>query len=336
MASPTQWTWVWVNSGSWWWTGRPGVLQFMGSQRVGYNWETELNWTPWKESYDQPRQHIKKQRHYFVNKGPSSQGYGFSNSHVWMWELDYKESWTPKNWCFWTVLEKTLESPLDCKEIQPVHPKGDQSWVFIGGTDVEAETPILWPTDANSWLILKDPDAGKDWGQEENGTTEDETVGWHHRLNGHRFRWTPGVDDRQGGLACCSSWGCKESDTTEWTELNWRRWPKKTKGDKRSLEKDRCLRKPNSWVLCFLKRASMNFMLWVRHRLSQISFTQWHFSNTWNCPSLIHQSGQCCPEPQSLILADCHIRKIYLVMSFTQMEYSGVSGREMGCGEPWQ
>ena len=131
---------------------------------------------------------LKKQRYYFDNKGPSSQGYGFSSGHVWMWELDYKESWEPKNWCFWTVvLEKTLESPLDCKEIHPVHPKGDQSWVFIGTTDVEAETPILWAPDGKSWLIWKDPDAGKDWGQEEKGTTEDEIVGSHHRLNGHEF-----------------------------------------------------------------------------------------------------------------------------------------------------
>jgi len=123
-----------------------------------------------------------------VNKGPSSQGYGFSSGHVWMWELDYKESWAPKNCCFWTVvLEKTLESPLACKEIQPVHPKGDQSWVFIGRTDVEAETPILWPPYVKSWLIWKDPDAGKDWGQEEKGVTEDEMVGWHHQLNGHEF-----------------------------------------------------------------------------------------------------------------------------------------------------
>ena len=143
---------------------------------------------PWKKSYDQPRQHIQKQRHYFVNKGPSSQGYGFSRSHLWMWELDYKESWVPKNWCFWTVvLEKTLESPLDCKEIQPVHPKGDQSWVFIGRTAVEAETPILWPPDVKSWLIWKDPDAGKDWRQEEKGMTEDEMIWWHHRLNAHGF-----------------------------------------------------------------------------------------------------------------------------------------------------
>ena len=162
----------------------------------------------------------KKQRHFFVNKGLSSQGYGFSSSHVWMWELDYKQSWAPKNWCFSTVvLEKTLESPLDCKEIQPVHPKGDQSWVFIGRTGVEAETPILWPPDWKNWLIWKDPDAGKDWGQEEKGTTEDEMVGWNHRFNGHEFGWTPGVGDGQGGLVCCGSWGFRELDMTEW--LNW-------------------------------------------------------------------------------------------------------------------
>ena len=149
--------------------------------------------TPWKESYDQPRQHIKKQRHYFVNKGSSSQGYGFSSSHVWMWELDYKESWALKYWCFWTVIsEKTFESPLDCKEIQPVHPKGNHSWVFIGRTDVEAETLILWPPDAKNWLIWKDPDAGKDWRWEEKVTTEDEMVAWHHQLNGNEFEQTLG------------------------------------------------------------------------------------------------------------------------------------------------
>ena len=131
---------------------------------------------------------LKKQRHYFADKGPYSQRYSFSNSHVWMWELDHKESWAPKNWCLWTVvLEKTLESPLDCKEIQPVHPKGDQSWVFTGRTDTEAETPILWSPDAKNWLIGKDPDAGKDWRQEETGTTEDEMVKWHHWLNGQEF-----------------------------------------------------------------------------------------------------------------------------------------------------
>ena len=167
------------------------------------------------------RQHIKKQRHYFVNKGPSSQGYHFSSSHVWMWELDYKKSWAPKNWCFWTVvLEKTLESPLDCKEVQPVHPK-DQSGVFIGNIDVEAETPLFWPPDAKSWLIGKDTDAWENWGQEEKGMTEDEMAGWHHRLNGHGFGWTPEVDDGQGGLVCWSSWGRKELDTTEWVIWTW-------------------------------------------------------------------------------------------------------------------
>ena len=124
---------------------------------------------------DQPRQHIKKQRQYFADKGPLSQSYGFSSSHVWMWELDYKESWVWNSWCFWTVvLEKTLESPLDCKEIQPVHPKGNQPWIFTGRTDANAETPILWPPDAKNWLIGKGPEAGKDWREEEKQTTEDE------------------------------------------------------------------------------------------------------------------------------------------------------------------
>ena len=136
-----------------------------------------------------------------------------------MWELDYKESWVLKNWCFWTVVLKTLESPLDCQEIQPVHPKRRLVWVFIGRTDVEAETPILWPPDAKSWLIWQDPDAGKYWGQEEKGTTEDEMAGWHHLLDGHGFGWTLGVGDGQGGPECCGSWGQKESDTTE--RLNW-------------------------------------------------------------------------------------------------------------------
>ena len=135
-----------------------------------WNWKTLA---PWKKSYDQPRQHVKRQRHYFADKGSSSQSYGFSYSHVWMWELDYKESWVPKNWCFWTVvLEKPLESPLDCKELQPVHSEGNQSWIVIGMTDAAAETPILWPPDRKNWLIGKDPDAGKDWRQEEKGTTE--------------------------------------------------------------------------------------------------------------------------------------------------------------------
>ena len=180
--------------------------------------------TPWKESYDQPRYHIKKQRYYFASKGPSSQGYGFSSSHVWRWELDYKESLAVKTWCFWTgVLEKTLESSLDCKEIRAVNPKWNQPWIFIERTNVEAETPILWPPDVKNWLLGKDPDAGRDWGQEEKRTTEDEMAGWHHWLDECESEWTPGVGDGQGGLACCDSWGRKESDTTErlnWTELS--------------------------------------------------------------------------------------------------------------------
>ena len=157
-----------------------------------------------------------------------------------MWELDCEEGWAPKNWCFWTVvLQKTLESPLDCKEIQPVHSEGDQPWVFFGRNDAKAETPVLWPPHAKSWLMGKDSDAGRDWGQEEKGMTEDEMAGWHHWLNGRESQWTPGVGDGQGGLACCDSWGLKESDTTEqlnWTELNWR-----GKSRERDFEKEQKL-----------------------------------------------------------------------------------------------
>ena len=176
---------------------------------------------PWNKNYDQPRQHIKKQRHCFANKSPPSQSYGFSSSHVEMWELDLKESWAPKNWCFWTVvLEKTLESLLDCEEIQPVNPKGNQSWIFTGRTDTKAETPMLWPPDVKNLLIEKASDIGKDWRQEK-GITEDEMVGWHHQLNESEFEQVLGVGDGQGSLVCCSPWGCKESDTTgglNWTE----------------------------------------------------------------------------------------------------------------------
>ena len=143
-----------------------------------------------------------------------------------MGKLDCEENWVLKNWWFWTVvLEKILESPLDCKEIQPVHLKGDQSWVFLGRNDAKAETPVLWPPHARSWLIGKDSDVGRDWGQEEKGTTEDEMAGWHHWLHGYESEWTPGVGYGQGGLVCCSSWGHKESDWIEWlsdwTELKW-------------------------------------------------------------------------------------------------------------------
>ena len=176
----------------------------------------------WK-SYDQTRQHVKKQRHYFVNKGPSSQGYGFFSSHVWMWELDCEEGWALKNWCFWTVvLEKTLESPLDCKETQPVHPKGNQSWLFIGRTDVEAETPIFWPPDMKSWLIGKDFDVGKDWRQEK-GTTEDESwldtppTQWRWVwVNSGSWWWTgrPGVQWFMGSQRVGHNWATE-------LNLNW-------------------------------------------------------------------------------------------------------------------
>ena len=134
----------------------------------------------------------------------------FSSSHVWMWELDRKEDWVPENWCFWTVvLEKTLESPLECKEIKPVNSKGNQSWILFGRTDAKTEAPIPWPPDAKRWLTGKDPDAGKDWGQEEKGATEDKMVGWHHQLNGHEFEQAPGDREGQGSLECCSPWGRK-------------------------------------------------------------------------------------------------------------------------------
>ena len=140
-----------------------------------------------------------------------------------MWELDCEEGWAPKNWCIWTVvLEKTLEGPLDCKEIQPVHSEGDQPWDFFGRNAAKAEAPVLWPPHVKSWLIGKDFDTGRDWGQEEKGTTENEMAGWHHWFDGCESKWTPGVGDGQGGLVCCDSWGRKESDTTErlnWTEL---------------------------------------------------------------------------------------------------------------------
>ena len=148
----------------------------------------------------------------------------FSSSFVWMWELDHRESWALKNWCFWiVVLEKTPESPLDFKEIQPVHPKGNKSWIFIGRTDTEAEAPILWPPDAKNWLIRKDPDARKDWRQEEKGTTEDEMVGWHHWLDGHEFERAPGFGDGQGSLAWCSARSCRVGHDCA-TELNWVLW----------------------------------------------------------------------------------------------------------------
>ena len=153
-----------------------------------------------EKNYDKPIEHMKKQRHYFANKCPSSQSYGFSNSHVWMWELDHKESWAPKNWCLWTVvLEKTLETTLDWKEIKLFNLKENQSWIFIGKTGAEA--PVLWPPDAKNWLIGKEPDAGKDWRQEEKRTIEDDMVGWHHWLNGYEFEQCLGTSDREASSA---------------------------------------------------------------------------------------------------------------------------------------
>jgi len=178
----------------------------------------------WLKSYGQSRPYIKKQRHYFGNKGPYTQSYHFCSSHIWMWELDYKESWTLKNWWFWTVvLEENLQSTLGCKKIKPVNPKLNQSWIFIGKMDAEAETLILWPPDGKKWLIGKDPDAGKNWKQEEKGITEDEMIGWHHQLDEHEFEQAPGDGYGQGSLMCCSPWGRKESEMTEQlnrTELN--------------------------------------------------------------------------------------------------------------------
>ena len=163
----------------------------------------------WKKSCDKPRQCIKKQRHYFADKSPYSQSYGFSSSHVWVWELNHKEGWVLKNWCFWIVLlEKILESPLDCKVIKTINSKENQSWIFIVRMDTEneVEAPILWPPDVKSQLITKDPDSGKDWMQKKKWMTEDEMAGWHCWFNGHEFEKAPGDGDGQGRLVCCSPW----------------------------------------------------------------------------------------------------------------------------------
>ena len=175
---------------------------------------------PWKKSYGKPRQCIKKQRHHFVDKDPSSQSYGFSSNHVWMWELDHKEGWVPKNWYFQiVVLEKTLESPLDCKGIKPVNPSGNQQWIFFARTDAEAEAPILWPPDVKSLLIRKDPDDRKDWGQEEKGAAEDEMVRYHNWLNGYEFEQTPGRTGKDEEAWHAAVHGVAKSQTqlSNWT-----------------------------------------------------------------------------------------------------------------------
>ena len=201
--------------------GNSGRLFFLGSKPLQMvTAAMRLKDAPWKKSFDEPRQHSKKQRHYFVDKGPSSQSYGFSSSHVSVWGLDYKESWVLKNWCFWTVvLEKTLERPLDCKEIQLVHPKGNQSWIFIGRTDAEAEASILWPPDAKNWLIRTDPDAGKDWRQEEKGGQRVRLLDGITDLIDMKFEQALRGGDGPGSQVCCSPGSGEESDTTEW--LNW-------------------------------------------------------------------------------------------------------------------
>ena len=179
-----------------------------------------------------------------TDKGPSSQSYDFSSNHIWMWELDQKGSWMLKNWCFWTVvLEKTLERPLDGKEVQPVNPKGNQSWIFIGRTDVEAEAPILWPHGGENWLIGKDPEAERDWRQEEKGTIENHKIVWFHQLNGYELEQAPGDGEGQESLACCSPWGCRVGH--DWaTALNWLKehYIYREKGDKSNL---RCV----TWLI---------------------------------------------------------------------------------------
>ena len=187
----------------------------------------------WKRSYDKPRQCIKKKRHQFANKGPYSQSYGFSSSYIRMWELNHREDWSPKFGAFKLWCWRRLESPLDWKDIKSFNPKGNKSWLFTGRTNAEAEAPVFWPPGEKSRLVWKDPDAGKDWRQEEKGRTGNEMVEWHHRLNRHKFENTPGDGERQKSLVCCSLWGCKELDTTDWLNNNnhwmildygWVRW----------------------------------------------------------------------------------------------------------------
>ena len=215
-------------------------LYFLGLQNHCRWWLQPWNQkmlTPWKESYDQPRQHIKKQKHYFANKGPSSQSNGFLSSHVWMWELDYKEVWGQKNWCFWTVvLEQTLESPFGCNEIQPIHPKGNRSWVFIGRNDVEAETPIFWPPDVKCWLIWKDPDVGKDEGRRRRGRQRMRSLdGITGSMDMSLGKLQELVMDREVWRATLHGVAKIQTCLSDWTELNWTKLEKRT--DKENFTK---------------------------------------------------------------------------------------------------
>ena len=241
-----------------------------------------------------------------------------------MWELDYKESWAPKNWCFWTVvLEKTLESLLDCKEIQPVRPKGDQSWVFFGRNDVKAKTPVLWPSHVKSWLIWKDPDGAEDWGQEK-GTTEDGMVGLHRWFNGHQFGWALGVGDGQGGLACCSSWGHKESDTTEqlnWTELNYIHnvWSLASLSrspwlDLRYYSNTNKILKCYLW-LCYCYKL---VILLITVRFCKLSFSEF-LSQIWRIP---------CPQPFKYWLASLNLLHVCSANTFPPIIRCLCSGNE--------
>ena len=212
---------IWENNGN------SERLYFGGLQNHCRWWLQSWNWktlAAWKKSYDQPRKHIKKQKHYFTSKGPSSQSYGFSSSHAWMWKLDYKESWALKNWCFWTVvLAKNLESPMDCKEIQPVHPKGNQSWIFIGSSEAEAETLILWPPDRKNWFIWKDPDAGKiEGGRRREWQRMRRFDGITDSMDISLSKLQESVMDRVAGRAAV--YGATKGRTwlSNWTELNWR------------------------------------------------------------------------------------------------------------------
>ena len=206
--------------------GNSDRLYFLGLQNHCRWWLQPWNLktlAPCKKSSDETRQHIKKQRLYFAHKGLCSQSYGLSSSHVWIWKLDHKEGWVLKNWCFWTVvLEKTLESPLDFKRIKSVSPKGNQPWIFVGTTDGEA--PVVWPPDGKSWLIRKNPDAGKDWRQKK-GMTEDEIVGWHHQLNGYEFDQALADGEGQGSLACCMQSMGSQRVVNDWVQQNkWTLW----------------------------------------------------------------------------------------------------------------